>query len=161
MRSRLSFLVALMLIASIVGAVDQKRPVETFGEVLTSALEQTPIEAIVNDPDSWVGKRVRIAGEVSGVCAHRGCWIDLTAPDDNTLRVKVEDGVIVFPQEAVGRSAEAEGEVEILEMDRKQYEAWLRHVAVELGREFDPEEVGDGPYRIVRLRGIGAEIEKP
>jgi hypothetical protein len=161
MKSRLSFLVALMLIASLVGAVDQNRSVETFGEALTSGLEPTPIEAIVTDPDSWAGKRVRIAGEVSGVCTHRGCWIDLTSPDDATLRVKVDDGVIVFPQEAVGRSAEAEGEVEILEMDREQFEAWLRHVAVELGREFDPEEVGDGPYRIVRLRGVGAEIETP
>jgi hypothetical protein len=150
-----------VLIASIVGATDRNGPVQTFGEGLTSGLEPTPIEAIVNDPDSWAGKHVRIAGEVSGVCAHRGCWIDLTSPDDATLRVKVEDGVIVFPQEAIGRSAEAEGEVETLEMDREEYEAWLRHVAVELGREFDPEEVGDGPYRIVRLRGLGAEIEKP
>ncbi len=130
-----------------------------FGEPMSSELEPTPIASILDDPDAWAGKRVRVAGEVSGVCAHQGCWIDLVSADDVTLRVKVDDGVIVFPPEAKGHAAVAEGEVEILEMERAPYEAWLRHVAGEEGREFDPAEVGDGPYRIVRLRGSGAEIE--
>jgi hypothetical protein len=48
--------------------------------------------------------------------------------------------------------------VEILELDRERYAAWLQHVAEEENREFDPAEIGDGPYRIVRLRGLGSEI---
>ena len=46
-------------------------------------------------------------------------------------------------------------------MDRDKYEAWLQHVAEEEGREFDPSEVGEGPYRIVRLKGLGSEIQGP
>ena len=69
--------------------------------------------------------------------------------------------MIVFPPNAVGHRAIAEGEVEILDMDRDQYEAWLRHVAEEEGREFDPAEVGEGPYQTVRLKGLGSEIEGP
>ena len=134
---------------------------ETFGEKLSEGLELTPIAEIVAEPDAWSGRRVRVAGEVSGVCSKQGCWMDLRSPQNATLRVKVEDGVIVFPQDAVGRQAEAEGEVEVLEMERDKYEAWLRHVAEEEGREFDAAEVGAAPYRIVRLRGSGARIAAP
>ena len=131
------------------------------GEALTSGLEVTSIEEILAQPDDWAGKKVQISGEVTGVCAKQGCWMDLTSTQDATLRVKVDDGVIVFPQESVGRQAVAEGEVEILDLERDKYEAWLRHVAEEEDREFDPDEVGEAPYRIVRLRGIGSEIQAP
>jgi hypothetical protein len=152
-------LLAALTFAVLHGALTAE--VRIFGEPLTPDLEVIPIEAIVGEPDSWAGKKVRIAGKVTGVCAHQGCWIDLVSPENASMRVKVDDGVIVFPQNAVGHQAVAEGEVEILEMSREQYEAWLRHVAEELGKEFQPSEVGEGPHRIVRLRGHGAEIEGP
>lgn len=156
--SRSSWMILiLMLIPSLAAAGD----VATYGEALSADMEITPIATILADPDAWVGKKVQIAGEISGVCARQGCWIEITAAADQTLRVKVDDGVIVFPQDAVGRQAVAEGEVEILDMERDKYEAWLRHVAEEEGREFDPAEVGEGPYRIVRLKGLGSEIQGP
>lgn len=144
---------ALSLCSSLAAA-----EVREFGEPLTEGLETTPIAEIVADPDAWVGKQVRIEGRVSGVCARQGCWLDLVSPDDATLRVKVDDGVIVFPQDAVGHEATAQGEVEILEMERDRYEAYLRHQAEEQGVEFEPSEMGDGPFRIVRLRGHGAQV---
>jgi len=134
---------------------------EKYGEALTEGLEVTPIEEILADPDAWAGKIVQIAGVVSGVCARQGCWIDITSPDDATVRVKVDDGVIVFPQESIGRQAVVEGEVEIQDMERAQYEAWRRHQAKEEEREFDPSEVGDGPWNTVRLKGLGSEIQGP
>ena len=132
--------------------------VEEYGDGLSDGLEPTPIEDILADPDAWVGKTVQIAGKVSGVCARQGCWVDITSETDATLRVKVDDGVIVFPPQSIGRSALAEGTVEILDLTRERYEAWMRHVAEEEDREFDPTSIGEGPYRIVRLRGRGAEI---
>lgn len=134
---------------------------EVYGRALTEGLKVTPIAEILADPESWNGKKVQIEGVISGVCAHQGCWIDISSPENATLRVKVDDGVIVFPQESLGRQAVAEGEVEILEMERDRYEAWLRHLAEEVNREFDPAEVGNGPYRIVRLKGLGSEIQSP
>ena len=135
--------------------------VRSFGEPLSADLEVTAIATIVADPDPWVGKRVRIEGEVSGVCQKQGCWLELVSPGNASLRVKVEDGVIVFPQDTVGHRATAEGEVEILELTREEYTGWLEHQAEETGEEFDPATVGDGPHRIVRLRGLGAEITAP
>ena len=157
MLRRISFVLCLLLLPSLAVAGDA----ELYGEALTEGLEPTPIADILADPDAWVGKKVQIEGKISGVCAHQGCWIDITSTEDETLRVKVDDGVIVFPQESVGHEAIAEGEVEILDMERDKYEAWLKHVAEEEDREFDPSEVGEGPYRIVRLKGLGSEIQGP
>ena len=146
---------------SLLPAVALAGEIERYGETLTEGMAITPIATILADPQSWAGRKVQIAGEISGVCAHQGCWIDIRSTDDATLRVKVDDGVIVFPHDSLGRQAVAEGEVEILEMDRARYTAWLRHVAEEEGREFDAAEVGEGPYHTVRLKGLGAEIEGP
>lgn len=148
--------VALASLAAVVGAGSAG---SSFGEPMNPDLEPTSIASIVGDPDAWVGKQVRVAGEVSGVCTRQGCWMDLASADDATIRVKVDDGVIVFPEDAVGKQAVAEGAVEILDMDKDRYEAWIRHVAEEEGRDYDPAEIGEPPYRIVRIRGIGAEIE--
>lgn len=132
--------------------------IRTFGEPLTAGLELTPIGEIVADPEAWAGTRVRVEGRVSGVCENKGCWLELVSAEDVALRIKVEDDVIVFPQDAIGCRAVAEGEVELLELTRDEYAGWLEHRAEESGDEFDPAEVGDGPYRIVRVRGTGAEI---
>ena len=155
MMRRTTALVALAL--AVVGASVFAETVR-LGEPMESERRVTPIEEILATPDAWVGKTVRIEGRVAEVCTKMGCWMDLVSPEDARMQVKVDDGVIVFPLEAVGRRASAEGKVEILEMDRDQYEAWLRHAAEETGKEFDPTQVGEGPYRIVRLRGHGAEI---
>jgi len=120
--------------------------------------EATPIGVIVADPETWAGKQVRIEGTVVGVCAMKGCWMELESRDAQRLRVKVDDGVIVFPPAAEGRWAVAQGTVELMELTREQYTGWLRHLAEEQGRDFDEATVGEGPYRLVQIRGEGAEI---
>ena len=149
---------ALVALALTVGGASVSAETVKLGEPMETERRVTSIEEILATPDAWVGKTVRIEGRVAEVCTKMGCWMDLVSPEDARMQVKVDDGVIVFPLEAVGRRASAEGKVEILEMDRDQYEAWLRHAAEETGKEFDPTQVGEGPYRIVRLRGHGAEI---
>ncbi|HSR68639.1 MAG TPA: DUF4920 domain-containing protein [Acidobacteriota bacterium] len=107
------------------------------------------------------GKRVRIDGEVVEVCAMAGCWIEVRDQAGDRIRVKVDDGVIVFPESLKGKQVKAEGTVEVLPMSRDQYVDWLKHLAEETGNEFDPQSVGDPPYQIVRLRGLGAEVAQP
>ncbi len=122
--------------------------------------DSTPIAAILADPDAWIGKRVRIEGGVLDVCPMKGCWAQV-GDDEASLRVKVEDDVIVFPADSTGRIAAAEGIVEAIERTREEQLAWLAHLAEERGEEFDPEtaELGDGPYRTIQLRGDGARLE--
>ena len=121
--------------------------------------ETSAITDILADPRAWAGRQVRVEGKVTEVCKRRGCWMSLTAADGRSaIRIKVDDGVIVFPLAATGRWAAAEGKVELLELDRETYESWLRHLAEEQGEAFDPAAVGDGPYHLVQIRGAGAVI---
>ena len=107
-----------------------------------------------SDPDAWVGKTVQVEGSVADVCPKRGCWMDLKS-GASTVRVKVDDGVIVFPKELIGRTAVAEGVFTRIELDREEAIAWFRHVAEEKGEPFDPASVA-GPASLYQLRGTGA-----
>lgn len=129
---------------------------ETLGEGVTLA-EATPIHAILADPDAWVGKEVRIEGGVLDVCPMKGCWVEI-GEEGESLRVKVEDDVIVFPADAKGKILAAQGTVEAIDMTRDQHIAWLTHLAEEKGEDFDPSTVGDGPFRTVRIAGTGARL---
>lgn len=134
---------------------------QVFGSGV-SLEEVTPIHAILADPDAYLGTTVRIEGGVLDVCPTKGCWIEL-GDQNNRIQVKVEDDVIVFPADAKGRIAAAQGEVEAIEMSREQYVAWLSHLARERAEEFDEDsaDFGDGPFRLIRIRGTGARIESP
>ncbi|MGE5664544.1 MAG: DUF4920 domain-containing protein [Deltaproteobacteria bacterium] len=73
------------------------------------------ISDILAEPGSYVGKTVKVTGKVVDVCAHRGCWMDLAGEaSGQAIRVKVEDGVIVFPASARGRQATVQGAVEMM-----------------------------------------------
>jgi hypothetical protein len=85
--------------------------------------DATPIKSILERPDTYVGKTVRIDGVATAVCAHMGCWMAVAAEGvENaggneqrpTIRLKVDDGVIVFPVSAKGRKVSAEGVFEAL-----------------------------------------------
>ena len=131
---------------------------ETYGGGVTLT-ETLSIGKILADPDAYVGQRIRIEGEVTDVCPMKGCWMEIAEPEGDRLRIKVDDDVIVFPQSAKGKRAVAEGVLEEIPMDREQYVSWMSHLAEERGETFDASKVGDGPFRILQLRGLGARIE--
>jgi hypothetical protein len=122
--------------------------------------ETTRIADILSEPDAYIGKTVRVEGGVLDVCPRKGCWMEI-GDEGESIRIKVEDDVIVFPAAAKGGVATAQGEVEAIEMTREKYLAWLAHLAAERGEELDPEsaDIGDGPHRIIRIKGTGARIE--
>ena len=77
----------------------------------------TSVSDIFARPDAYSGKTVKVTGKVVDVCEHRGCWMDLAGDKpDETIRVKVEDGVIVFPASARGRQATVQGVVEMMKL---------------------------------------------
>jgi hypothetical protein len=70
----------------------------------------TPINELLSHPDQYVGKTVRVDGVIAAVCEEMGCWMELSDPATKAaLRFKVDDGVIVFPVSAKGKTASAEG----------------------------------------------------
>ena len=97
--------------------------VGTYGDGVTLS-EAVAIDTLVANPDEYVGKTVRVDGVITAVCKKRGCWMQVTDKDSgNGVRIKVEDGVIVFPYESMGREASAEGVFDAIKLTPEQIEA--------------------------------------
>jgi hypothetical protein len=78
---------------------------KAYGEPLSES-DTTKISVLMADPDPYVGQTVRVEGLITGVCEKRGCWMTLATDEKlQELRIKVDDGVIVFPVEAKGKRA--------------------------------------------------------
>lgn len=133
------------------------RAADSLGQPLTLR-EPTPLATIEASPAQYVGKTVQVKGKVTEVCQMAGCWMALAEPGSGrTLQVRVKDGDIVFPKEAVGRMALAEGKLVKLELTREQVLAQARHEAAEQQRAFHPEKVKAGAT-IYQLQGTGAVL---
>ena len=116
------------------------------------------IEAVLTNSAQFVGKKVQVKGRITEVCQMAGCWMALTdARSGKMIRIKVNDGEIVFPGEAVGKTAVAEGTFTKTELTREQAAANAKHEAEEQGRKFDPASVKSGTV-IYQIRGTGAVI---
>ena len=124
----------------------------------TTLQEKTKISDILARPDAYLGQKVLVEGTVVAVCAKRGCWLELASDRAyQKMRMKVDDGVIVFPMSARGKTALVEGIVEELRFTKEEAVARARHYAEESGRPFDPASV-QGPFAEYRVKATGAVI---
>lgn len=82
------------------------------------------ISELLAQPDRYQGKVVRVEGLVTDVCAKRGCWMQLASDKEfQVLQIKVDDGVMIFPLDAKGKMASAEGVFTRLEIPPEPGEA--------------------------------------
>lgn len=140
--------------AAATGAVTAGKP---FGAGVKLA-EATPIDAILADPKAYNGKTVRVEGMVTDVCPRRGCWFDLAGGGPGKkLKFKVTDGEMVFPPDAKGKYAVAEGVVSVHELSLEQSRQYAEDQAKEYGTPYDPASITQ-PTALVRLDGTGALI---
>jgi hypothetical protein len=159
MRTLLSAVVLIAPLALAVACATAEVAGTQYGEELTLS-ETTPVSDILADPEAFLGQRVLVEATVVDVCEMQGCWLELAGGNDlETLRIKVEDGVIVFPMTARGLRARAEGIVEKLEYTEEEALERARYQAEEHGTEFDPSTV-TGPETVYQIKGIGAVIEE-
>lgn len=130
---------------------------DVYGDGVTD-LAVIRINELVNHPERYVDKRVKVAGLVDDVCPMKGCWVDiLEAQSSETIRLKVEDDVIVFPVEAKGSEIVAEGVLRRYELSQREAVRWLKHLAEEKGEPFD-ESSAAGPLAFYQIEGTGAVI---
>jgi hypothetical protein len=135
---------------------------DSYGEKLSDA-EVIEISTLMETPEDYVGKTVKVEGRITGVCAHRGCWIEIAGDEDyQSLRFKVDDGVMVFPAEAMGHVATAEGVFTKIELTPEQAHAVHKAGCDKNKKEGEagcshgvPEDGGV----IYQLAGLGAVVE--
>lgn len=144
-------LFSLVLAADVLCAeVKLGKPLELKEPVTVSALNAKASDLLE--------KTVQVKGKVTEVCQMMGCWMALAEPGTTqTIRIKVNDGEIVFPKDAAGKSAIAEGKLVKITMTKEQAAAQAKHEAEEQGRKFDPKSV-KGPSVSYQIQGSGAVI---
>jgi hypothetical protein len=121
--------------------------------------EPAAVATITAKPEPLVGQTIQVKGTVTEVCQMMGCWMALRDLTDHAalVRVKVNDGDIVFPKDSIGKTAIAEGKLTRIQLTREQAIARARHEAEEQGRKFDPKSVKSGTT-IYQIAGAGAVI---
>ena len=126
-----------------------------FGAGVT-LIDTVAVDAILADPNAYKGKTVRVEGMVTDVCPKRGCWFELagSAPGQK-LKFKVTDGDMVFPMDAKGKVAIAQGEVSVRELTLEETKHHAEYEAKEYGKAYDPASITT-PKIVVRIDGTGA-----
>jgi uncharacterized protein DUF4920 len=105
----------------------------TLGKGVTLAAA-TPIASVAERPAEFVGRTLRVDGVATAVCTHMGCWMAVAPegdPSGTTIRLKVDDGVIVFPVTAKGKRVSAEGVFEAVGTSAEASEAAGEHARVD------------------------------
>ena len=149
--------VASLLVLALVTTVGLSAAARKFGKPLTLK-ETTKISDIYANPDQFNGKRVKVQGPIVDVCAERGCWIAIGSDQEfQTLRFKVDDGVIVFPMEIKGQTAVVEGVLTVTTLSVADQIEQGEHMAKEKKTTFDPKTV-KGPKTSIQIKGEGAEV---
>lgn len=148
----LTLLAAMLLAASSALAGEGT----VYGEGLTD-VQSVTLADLLDHPDTYVGKKIRVQGRIADVCPHMGCWIEIEDEDARSVRFKVDDGVIVFPVKIKGKQVEAEGVFTREELTREQAISRAEHHAEEKGESFDPSTI-EGPVVFYQIRGIGAVV---
>ena len=141
---------ALPLFAAVCAFAGQQ-----LGKPLTLK-ESSTVARVTADASNLAGSTVQVKGTVAEVCQMMGCWMALTG-GGKSIRIKVNDGDIVFPKEAVGRTAIAEGKLTKIELTKEQAIERARHEAEEQGRKFNPAKVKGG-LTIYQIDGTGAVL---
>jgi hypothetical protein len=133
-------------------------PTKKYGKSLTLK-KPIPISVILESPEKYKGKKVLVEGTVVDVCKKRGCWIKIAGDKEfESIKFKVEDGVMTFPVEAKGKKALAEGIFSYEVVSKEELIEQGKKNAIEKGEKFDSTSI-EGPETYIRINGLGAEIK--
>jgi len=124
-----------------------------YGNAPKAETPTVTIKALMENPEAYLDKVIKVEGEVQEVCPMKGCWLDMES-NGSKVRIKVKDGEIVFDKELVGKQVLAEGTVYKFDLDKKQAISYFKHMAEEKGETFDPATITEGTT-IYQIGGIG------
>ncbi len=154
---RSSLLLASYFLLVLAGCQKQTTPAMKYGAPL-SLHDETRVSQILAEPESYLGKKVLVQGEILEVCAKAGCWMEIAGDlPEQRIKVKVNDGEIIFPMTARGKTGRVEGQIYKIDLSAEQARGYLAHLAEEKGVAFDSSSVS-GPITIYQIKGLGTEI---
>ena len=147
---RITNLLPITLLSMIIAVPVFAKDMVFGGEIALD--KRIKISTLMENPDSYLTSPITIEGTVVGVCAKRGCWMTIASDKRfENLRIKVEDGDMVFPMTAKGSKALATGLLEKNQLTLSETKKRLAHKAQKQGKAFDPNTVKEtiATYQLV------------
>ena len=118
-----------------------------------------PVSTLLDAPQKYLGKTVKIQGIATDVCPMRGCWMKIQSDrKKESLLIKVNDGEMVFPLSAQGKHTVIQGKLvkkmipikEVIEIEAAR--------AKKAGKAFDPKSI-KSPRTVYMFQPTGVVIE--
>ena len=119
------------------------------------------IPSLINNANQFLDKQIVTEGKIVDVCPMKGCWIEIKDSDsDQIIRVKVQDDVIIFPQDSKEKKVIVNGVFTKIEFTEDQAIKWKIHLAEEKGLKLEESNVTLDSSDLIeyRIKGLGAKI---
>lgn len=100
------------------------------------------ISTLLESPDKYINKEIKIQGIAMDVCPMRGCWMKIQSDKKRQhLLVKVKDGEMVFPMSARGKHTVVQGKLIKRVVSVEHLREMAAEQAKEKGEKFDPGSI--------------------
>ncbi|MGV3525998.1 MAG: DUF4920 domain-containing protein [Candidatus Sericytochromatia bacterium] len=100
------------------------------------------ISALLDNPEQYLNKEIRVEGIATDVCPMRGCWMKVQSDrKQQSLLIKVNDGEMVFPMSARGKHVVLQGKLVKKVMPVKDVIEIEKARAKKEGKPFDAASV--------------------
>ena len=119
------------------------------------------ISSLTDNVDEFLNKEIVTEGQIVDVCPMKGCWIEVKDLDSQQIiRVKVQDDVIIFPQDSKEKKVIVNGIFSKIEFTEDQAINWKIHLAEEKGITLNKSDISLEPSDLIeyRIKGLGAKI---
>ena len=119
------------------------------------------ISSLIDNANQFLDKQIVTEGKIVDVCPMKGCWIEIKDSDsDQIIRVKVQDDVIIFPEDSKEKKVIVNGVFTKIEFTEDQAIKWKIHLAEEKGLKLEESDVTLDSSDLIeyRIKGLGAKI---
>jgi hypothetical protein len=80
------------------------------GEKITIK-KSTKLAELAKNPESYVGKTIRLEGKVKDVCQGQGCWVEIEDSKGASFMARSLDHTVLLPKDCAGRKIVVQGVV--------------------------------------------------
>jgi len=119
------------------------------------------ISSLIDNPNQFLDKQIVTEGKIVDVCPMKGCWIEIKDSDSGQIiRVKVQDDVIIFPEDSKEKKVIVNGVFTKIEFTEDQAVKWKIHLTEEKGLKLEESDVTLDSSDLIeyRIKGLGAKI---
>lgn len=154
MQKRIALILALTLVFSLCLTAKETK---LGGEIKIEKV--TKISEILEKPEDFMDKTVRVEGYIVDGCMHHGTWIAI-AGDKDFMKLDIMDKArkLKFPLDHKGKYAIVEGTVYSAQLTEKQATQWLKHLEKTHKQGIDLSKAKGG-MKIYRVSPTGAVLK--